>query len=383
MRTRISDATGSIAAHDWNALLADSNPFLRHEFLHALETSGCATQENGWQTCHVLCDNDAGQLIGALPLYLKTNSQGEFVFDFAWANAYQQAGLHYYPKLVSAVPFTPATGHRLLVDPQLDPATSAAVTRQLMQAAIQLARDTDASSLHVLFPSAAETDFLADQQLMLRKDCQFHWHNRNYSNFDEFLETFTASKRKKTKRERRRIAEHGIRFEIRNGSQLDQAHWEEIIPLYNTTFMRRGRMPYLNAEFFATIANSMPDNLVVFLGYEKQELVAVSICFRSDDTLYGRYWGANRFIDSLHFETCYYQGIDYCIREGLQNYEPGTQGEHKISRGFVPTQTWSAHWLSHPQFSAAVDDYLQRERVHIDEYMDVVNSHVPYKEERS
>jgi predicted N-acyltransferase len=383
MRTRISDATGSIAAHDWNALLADSNPFLRHEFLHALETSGCATQENGWQTCHVLCDNDAGQLIGALPLYLKTNSQGEFVFDFAWANAYQQAGLHYYPKLVSAVPFTPATGHRLLVDPQLDPATSAAVTRQLMQAVIQLARDTDASSLHVLFPSAAETDFLADQQLMLRKDCQFHWHNRNYSNFDEFLETFTASKRKKTKRERRRIAEHGIRFEIRNGSQLDQAHWEEIIPLYNTTFMRRGRMPYLNAEFFATIANSMPDNLVVFLGYEKQELVAVSICFRSDDTLYGRYWGANRFIDSLHFETCYYQGIDYCIREGLQNYEPGTQGEHKISRGFVPTQTWSAHWLSHPQFSAAVDDYLQRERVHIDEYMDVVNSHVPYKEERS
>jgi predicted N-acyltransferase len=379
MRIRISDATGSVPADDWNALLPDSNPFLRHEFLHALEISGCATPETGWQSCHVLCEDDDGKLVGALPLYLKHNSQGEFVFDFAWANAYQQAGLHYYPKLVSAVPFTPATGHKLLINPQLTQQARDNVARQLIAAAIQLAHDNDASSLHVLFPEPQETKLLAEHELMLRKDCQFHWHNHDYTDFDAFLETFTASKRKKTKRERRRIIESGIQFEVLNGAQLDEKNWQEIIPLYNTTFHRHGRTPYLNKEFFTTIARSMPDKLVVFLGRQEQELVAIAICFRSDDTLYGRYWGASRFIDSLHFETCYYQGIDYCIREGLKCFEPGTQGEHKISRGFVPTQTWSAHWLSHPQFSAAVDDYLQRERIHIDEYMDVVNDRVPYK----
>jgi predicted N-acyltransferase len=381
MRTRITEAIGTIPTDDWNALLADRNPFLRHEFLGAIEASGCASPETGWLPCHVLCESDEGALLGALPLYLKNNSQGEFVFDFAWANAYHQAGLPYYPKLVCAVPFTPATGRRLLVNPAAGADDSKAIRNALMETALQLARDNDASSLHVLFPEAEEIQALEDHDLMLRKDCQFHWHNRDYADFDEFLGTFTSSKRKKTRRERRRITESGIHFETRHGNEIDAELWEQIIPLYNTTFLRRGRAPYLNRECLERIARSMPESMVVFLGYRGEEMVATAICFRSDETLYGRYWGANQFIDSLHFETCYYQGIEYCIDEGLKRFEPGTQGEHKISRGFVPVQTWSAHWLSHPQFAAAIDNYLQRERAHIEKYMDVIREHVPYRGE--
>jgi predicted N-acyltransferase len=379
MQTRVSESIRTILPDDWNGLLADQNPFLRHEFLAALEESGCASENTGWLPCPILCESDAGKLLGAMPLYLKNNSQGEFVFDFAWASAYHQAGMHYYPKLVAAVPFTPASGPRLLVHPDADDAGE--IRTLLIKAAIQLAQENDASSLHVLFPQDSETEQLKEQGLLLRKDCQFHWRNRNYKNFDEFLETFTSSKRKKTRRERRRIAESGVRFEVRHGDELDTADWERIMPLYNTTFVRRGRPPYLNQEFFELVSSTMAENLVVFLGFKETELVATAICFRSNETLYGRYWGANQFIDSLHFETCYYQGIDYCIEHGLQSFEPGTQGEHKISRGFVPTQTWSAHWLAQPQFAAAIDEYLDRERAHIDEYIDTVWEHVPYRNE--
>ena len=379
MRTRVSESIRTILPDEWNALLPDENPFLRHEFLAALEESGCASEDTGWLPCPILCESAAGKLLGAIPLYLKNNSQGEFVFDFAWANAYQQAGLHYYPKLVAAVPFTPATGPRLLIHPDAD--ESDQIRTALIKAAIQLAEDNHASSLHVLFPQEAETEVLKAQGLLLRKDCQFHWQNRNYRNFDEFLATFTSSKRKKTRRERRRMEEHGVHFEVRHGDELDARDWDRIMPLYTTTFLRRGRSPYLNQEFFELVAKNMAANLVVFMGFKESELVATAICFRSNETLYGRYWGANQFIDSLHFETCYYQGIDYCIEHGLQSFEPGTQGEHKISRGFVPTQTWSAHWLAQPQFAAAIDEYLDRERAHIDEYIDTVWEHVPYRDE--
>jgi hypothetical protein len=379
MRIRISEAIQDIPAADWNGLLVDSNPFLRHEFLTALEESGCVSEATGWLPCPVLCEGDSGDLIGALPLYRKTNSHGEFVFDFAWANAYHQSGLQYYPKLVSAVPFTPATGPRLLVHPgHPEPA---AVQGELLKAAIGLTDANDASSLHILFLPETHRAILSEHKLMLRRDCQFHWHNQDYKDFNDFLQSFTASKRKKTRRERRRIAEAGIRFEIRCGDELSDTDWDAIFPLYQTTFNRRGREPYLNRNFFDLVSVSMPRQLIVILGYLDTELVAVSICFRSDDTLYGRYWGANRFIDSLHFETCYYQGIDYCIEQGLQRFEPGTQGEHKVSRGFVPTVTWSAHWLSQPQFAAAVDDYLRREGAHMDMYIESVRGHVPYRKE--
>ena len=253
------------------------------------------------------------------------------------------------------------------------------VAATLLETARELANLRGTSSLHILFPDPLQAQMLKSANLLLRKDCQFHWHNQQYSDFDDFLAQFTAEKRKKTRRERRRVQEAGITFRILTGKDLAEADWDEIMPLYSATFTRRGRPPYLNQDCLVQLAASMANSLVLFLGYTGRELVAVALCFRSDTTLYGRYWGATRFIDSLHFETCYYQGIEFCIREGLQTFEPGTQGEHKIARGFVPTETWSAHWLSHPEFARAIDAYLDREREHIENYIDAATEHVPYR----
>lgn len=376
MQARVIQSIAEVEPGTWNGLRGTDNPFVRHEFLHALEESGSVGAASGWQPCHLLQEDDNGDLIAALPLYLKTNSYGEFVFDFAWADAYSRAGLDYYPKLVSAIPFTPATGPRCLVGRSQDYAKHC---KFLLAAAVNLADETGASSLHFLFPEANELQHLADAGLLLRKDCQFHWHNRDYESFDAFLGEFTSAKRKKTRRERRRIREAGIRFEVHTGLELDEAKWEQLMPLYTSTFWQRGRHPYINVEFFRTVSQSMPENIVVFVAYKGADAIATAICFQSTTTLYGRYWGSSGFYDSLHFETCYYQGIDYCIRQGLQRFEPGTQGEHKISRGFVPVETWSAHWLSHPQFAAAVDHFLGRERQYVDHYIEAVQDHMPYR----
>jgi len=377
MRTRVVQSINELCAADWNALLHNQAdyPFLKHEFLQALEDSGCVSDKTGWYPLHAVCEAENGDLLGALPLYLKTNSYGEFVFDFAWAGAYQRAGLSYYPKLVSAVPFTPATGPRFLTAADSDPV----VASLLLQESQELAARNSASSLHILFADSLSQDIARQSDMLMRKDCQFHWNNRGYGDFADFLDTFTAVKRKKVRRERRRVSEAGIEFQTLTGAQMDDQLWNSIMPLYAGTFLRRGRDPYLNREFFIQVSRTMPDNLVIFAGYRQDQLAGVAICFRSDTHLYGRYWGANDFVDSLHFETCYYQGIDYCIENGLQVFEPGTQGEHKISRGFVPVETWSAHWLSHPQFSAAIDEHLDTERRHVERYMDVLGEHVPYK----
>ena len=271
------------------------------------------------------------------------------------------------------------TGNRAQILLSLGAKAAEEVAERLLDAARELAYSCGASSLHILFPEPQQAQVLQSSNLLLRKDCQFHWHNRQYSDFDDFLGEFTAEKRKKTRRERRRVQEAGISFRTLTGKELSTADWDEIMPLYAATFTRRGRQPYLSRDCFVQLSSSMPHNLVAFLGYAGNELVAVALCFRSDTTLYGRYWGATRFIDSLHFETCYYQGIEFCIREGLQTFEPGTQGEHKIARGFVPTETWSAHWLSHPEFARAIDAYLSREREHIEHYIDVAAEHVPYR----
>lgn len=377
MQTRILDSISDVPPDEWNSLRGpEANPFLRHEFLYALEASGSASPRAGWHPCHIVLRDDRGQLAGAMPLYQKTNSYGEFVFDFAWANAYHQAGLRYYPKLVSAIPFTPASGPRCLTHTDAD---SDIVIEQLLAAAVGVGDAVNASSLHILFPEAGELPRMRAADLLVRKDCQFHWHNDGYRDFDQFLEGFTSAKRKKARRERRRVAEAGIHFETLDGNDMTPALWDEIIPLYASTFWQRGRDPYINREFFAQISKTMPDNVVLFIARQNTRTVAVAICFRSAATLYGRYWGSVGYFDSLHFETCYYQGIDYCIREGLQRFEPGTQGEHKIARGFVPVETWSAHWLSHPRFADAVDSYLSHERRHIDRYIDAVRDHVPYR----
>jgi predicted N-acyltransferase len=374
MQVSVNDAIRDVAATEWNALGDDDCPFLRHEFLAAAEESGSVSAASGWRPRHLTVRQD-GRLLGAMPLYEKSHSWGEFVFDWAWARAYEQAGLSYYPKLVSAVPFTPAPGRRVLTDRESGREAAAA----LLSAAIDLARDGSCSSLHVLFPDQDELTRLEDAGLQLRKDCQFHWHNRDYADFDEFLATFSSAKRKKAKRDRRRVAEAGIRFRRLSGREIDADLWQTVYGLISTTFMRRGSLPYFNLDFFLRVAAAMPDNVLVVLAERRGRMIAAAVFFESDTVLYGRYWGSDGDYDALHFETCYYQGIDYCIDTGKRIFEPGTQGEHKISRGFVPVPTWSAHWLAHPEFFSAIADYLDEERRYVERYMQAVDAHSPYR----
>ena len=367
----------AVDAGAWNAL-AGSNLLLRHEFLRAQETSGCVGPGTAWQPCHMLLHDGSGELVGALPLFLKHDSHGEFVFDWSWADAYERAGLEYYPKLVSAVPFTPANGTRLLVR---DDACADMIRQALIAAALEFAEGAQLSSWHVLFPTDAERQAFTAAGLLERKACQFHWHNDGYTDFDDFLSRFSSAKRKKAKRERRRIAEAGIHFEHLTGAEVSASDWDAIYDFYSHTFLRRGRAPYLNRKFFEAMVQHLPDNLVVILARFDNKPIASAICFRGDDTLFGRYWGSLADFHSLHFETCYYQGIEYCIREGLSCFEPGTQGEHKISRGFMPTATWSFHWLREPGFYDAIQNYLERETSHVDSYMAHWDEHLPYRQD--
>jgi predicted N-acyltransferase len=375
MRLTVHEAISGVAADAWNALAGDAYPFLRHEFLLAAEQTGCVAEDAGWAPRHLTLEH-GGRLLGAMPLYQKQHSWGEFVFDWAWARAYEQAGLSYYPKLVSAVPFTPAPSSRLLLADKADAATACA----LIEGAIALAERTACSSLHVLFPLEEELPALRDAGLMPRKDCQFHWRNCDYSDFDEFLQTFTASKRKKARRDRRRVSEAGIRFRRLKGADLDTSTWEQVYRLISITFMRRGSLPYYNLGFFLRLSAALPDNILVVLAEHRGEAIAAAVFYESPTTLYGRYWGSSAHHNALHFETCYYQGIDYCIDKGLQLFEPGTQGEHKISRGFASATTWSAHWLAHPRFSRAIEDYLEEEARHLDRYIEAVDARSPYRD---
>ena len=376
MRVTVHDSIADISSERWNALAGDAYPFLRFEFLRAAESSGCVSEESGWLPCHLTLEHDDGSLRAALPLYEKYHSWGEFVFDWAWANAYERAGLSYYPKLVSAVPFTPAQSTRIL----LDDATDREAADALLQAALLLAEDRECSSLHLLFPTAPEADRLRESGLMIRKDCQFHWHNQDYDDFDGFLATFSSSKRKKARRDRRHVREAGIRFRRLTGNDLTAGLLRTVFGLISRTFRLRGMLPYYNLAFFEALAAELPDNLLVVLAEDNDEPVAAAVFFVSSDTLYGRYWGSAGHYNALHFETCYYQGIDYCIEHGISTFEPGTQGEHKISRGFMPEATWSAHWLAHPEFAAAIGDYVSEERRHIESYMDAIDLHSPYRQ---
>jgi len=373
LKVTVHDSISSVSAAAWNRLAGPSYPFLNHEFLAAAEETGCVSDAQGWHPCHLTIEDD-GDLVAAMPLYEKMHSWGEFVFDWSWARAYEQAGLNYYPKLVSAVPYTPACSPRMLTV-----RGSRSDRRQLLNAALDLAAERDCSSLHLLFPLAEEIDVLKPEGLIIRKDCQFHWHNRGYGDFDQFLGTFSSAKRKKARRDRRRVAEAGISFRRLHGDELDGDAWAVIYPLLARTFMRRGSLPYFNMPFFEALSKRMPDGILAIVAEKSGEVIAAAVFFESPEVLYGRYWGSSGHFDALHFETCYYQGIDYCIETGKRRFEPGTQGEHKISRGFEPTSTWSAHWLAHPAFAEAVGRYVDEEVRHIDHYIDAVGGHVPYK----
>jgi uncharacterized protein len=376
VRARFLRSIAEIGAAEWNSLEGTRfQPFLRHEFLLSMEESGCITPRTGWQPQHLVLDDAKGRLLGALPLFRKSHSRGEFVFDFAWANAYTQHGLAYYPKLLSAIPFTPVTGPRLLVHAAAD---ASSVKAALIRTASDYARSERLSSFHLLFPAEADLEAARRAGLIERRDCQFHWFNRGYDSFDAFLATFTAEKRKKAKRERRRVAEAGIVFDTRSGADMDDELWETVYEFYADTFYRHGHEPYLNLDFFKRIGARMPDRLMLKIARHGSSPIALAIFFVGEDALYGRYWGAGGNYHSLHFETCYYQGIEYCIEHGLQRFEPGTQGEHKVPRGFVPTITGSAHYIRDERFAAAIRDYALREARGVDDYAAAVNEHVPY-----
>ncbi len=374
MKVTVNNSISDIPQDQWNELAGETCPFLQHQFLNQAEQTNCVSSASGWSPRHLTIYEHTA-LRAAMPLYEKSHSWGEFVFDSAWANAYQQTGLSYYPKLVSALPFTPVPSRRLLLRDPNDAEAAAA----LLQAALSLARQSNCSSLHILFPTAEEIPWLEEAGLLIRKDCQFHWHNHNYRNFDDFLTTFTAAKRKKVRRDRRRVAEDGITFRRISGTDADRATWALVYRLISTTFKIRGSMPYFNESFFVHIAEQIPDSILIVLAEIGSQAIAAAVFFENKDCLYGRYWGADGRYNSLHFETCYYQGIDYCIESGKKYFEPGTQGEHKVSRGFIPVSTWSAHWLAHPQFSAAIGKYLDAEGKHVDRYMHAIDAHTPYK----
>ena len=372
---RFLDSIAQISPRDWNALAGTGQPFLRHEFLLALEESGCAAPRTGWDPKHLIIEDSGGAALAAMPLFRKSHSRGEFVFDFSWAGAYAEHGLKYYPKLLTAVPFTPVSGPRMLLAPQADPK---ALSKLLVRSVIDYAQQGQMSSWHVLFPDEDGAVELDRAGLILRRDCQFHWFNHGYESFEAFLAGFTAEKRKKAKRERRRVAEAGIEFDTLHGGDMDASLWRAVYSFYADTFHRHGHEPYLNLDFFKRIAAAMPNEIMLKVARIGAEPIAVAIFFVGSEALYGRYWGAGGNFHSLHFEACYYQGIEYCIEKGLQRFEPGTQGEHKVPRGFVPTLTHSAHYIADPRFAAAIRDYAAREARGVDHYAAAVNEHVPY-----
>jgi hypothetical protein len=367
---RILDSLEELAPAAWNRLAGDS-PFLQHAFLHGLHATGCACPATGWSPQYVTLWED-GELTGGMPLYLKSHSYGEYVFDWSWAEAYQQHGLRYYPKLLCAVPFTPATGGRLLADtPQR--------RRALLDGAFEVAARAKASSLHVLFPPPEQAAELESRGLMLRSTVQFHWENPGCGDFDAYLASMNHDKRKKIKQERRRVREAGVTFRWLSGHEADESDWDFFTWCYNRTYRQHYSTPYLNRAFFRHLAASMPEHLLLVIGSRSGKPISAALNMHNRTTLYGRYWGAAEFHSGLHFETCYYQAIEFCIAHGLRAFEGGAQGEHKLARGLLPQRTLSAHWLAHPQFARAVEHFLARETRGVGTYLDELNEHSPFK----
>ncbi|HEB95314.1 MAG TPA: N-acetyltransferase [Sedimenticola thiotaurini] len=371
---RILSGLEQVPAAEWNRLVPGNHPFLRHEFLHAMERHGCVGAEFGWLPRHLTLWQQ-GRLVAAMPLYEKHNGYGEFVFDHAWADAWARAGLRYYPKLVSAIPYTPATGRRLLAEPGREET----LWPLLRQAAVELARATGASGVHWLFPVAEEQRFLQRQGLLARHDCQFHWRNRDYRDFDHFLTTLAAKKRKNIRRERRLVRQSGVRLRRFDGHDAGEAEWRAFADFYQRLFERKWGMATFNHGFFHEVAQQLPEQVLLVLAERQGRYIAGALMYRSDDCLYGRHWGAIETVDGLHFEACYYQGIEYCIERGLQRFEPGAQGEHKLARGFLPVRTCSSHWVAAGGLRQPVARFCADERAAVADYIERMENASPYR----
>ena len=358
MRIEIHDNLRRVDCAEWNRLNPSNNPFLRYEFLAALENNNCLGERHGWFPRYFLYYTDDHRLVAAAPGYIKTNSYGEFVFDWAWAEAYQKNALPYYPKMVVSVPYTPVTGARMLISSDVDYTETA---RTMIRSVRDFCERQNLSSLHWLFTLPHETDLLESDGLLRRLGCQYHWANDSYDCFDDFLSRLRARKRKQIKRERRRSHEQGIELVTKHGNELSESEIALMHHYYASTFDKKWGEASLTLGFFKDVARTMGESIVVVFARKAGQIIACSIMFRSSESLFGRYWGCDEDYNSLHFETCFYRGIDYCIANKLLRFEPGAQGEHKIWRGFLPTKTWSAHWIADRRFRDAIANYLQQE----------------------
>jgi len=377
LNIRIHASLDEISATDWDKLNQTGNPTVSHRFLSALEHNNCVGKKFGWVGHHIAAYDESDALVGAMLLYIKDNSYGELVFDWSWADAFHRSGLPYYPKGVCAIPYTPATGPRLLVAAQ---ANADEVRNHLFDAALQQARLLQLSSLHWLFTNEADTGFLQQHGLAIRLDCQYHWHNQGYQDFDDFLSRLTSRRRKEIRRERRLAHESGLQIDVVSGHQASTQQLLDAAHFYQTTYDKKAGLATLNHGFFCELAEHAPDTLLLIFARDHDRAIACAIFFVGADTLYGRNWGCDTYIPNLHFELCYYQGIDYCIDHGLQHFEPGAQGEHKISRGFMPTETWSAHWIAHDAFRAAITDFASNEKRAMQAHIEILKEKSPYKQ---
>lgn len=373
-RTQLIHDLSTIGEAQWSQLLAQqahANPFLSYAFLHAMHASHSASTASGWKVCFLsLWENEL--LVAVMPLYEKSHSYGEYVFDWAWANAYQEHGLSYYPKLLSAIPFTPVCGQRLI-------AKDGASKNALLNALTQLLASTNYSSAHVLFPPEEEIALFEQAGFLIRTGVQFHWKNQGFGHFDDFLATLSLKKRKNIRAERKKVQEAGVTFEQLTGNDISKAHWDFFKSCYDQTYYEHRSTPYLNADFFARVANTMPNNVTLIIANKADKAIASSLLIHDENTLYGRYWGCLESVSCLHFETAYYQAIEFCIQHKIATFEGGAQGEHKLARGFLPVKTFSAHLLAEPAFADAVSRFLEREQHGIDNYIDELNEHSPYK----
>jgi hypothetical protein len=379
-RIDVISEIAQIDASEWDACAGDADPFVSHAFLDALEQSGSAVGDRGWLPQHLVARNADGRVVGATPLYLKSHSYGEYVFDWGWADAYERAGGRYYPKLQCAVPFTPVTGPRLLVNQALPADTRDSVADALIAGLQEVARRHSVSSLHVTFPTRGERDRLAESDFLLRLGLQYHLYNPGYQSFDDFLAALQSRKRKQIKRERREVAESGLRLKRLTGSDIETRHWDAFYAFYLRTADKRWGFPYLTEEFFHEIGRRMPERILLVMAEEADGTpVAGALNLIGGHALYGRNWGAIEDYDFLHFEACYYQAIEFAIQNGLSRVEAGAQGEHKIQRGYLPVATHSAHWIADPALDQAVSDFLQRERRAVDRQIAGLSQHSPYK----
>jgi hypothetical protein len=382
LTARIAGSAAEIGQAAWNTCAnpegsANPHPFTRYEFFAAVEASGSASARTGWRPLHLVVEQDE-RIVGLLPMYLKNHSQGEYVFDSAWADAFDRAGGDYYPKLQASVPFTPVTGKRLLIAPDVD---EAKVRQMLLAAGTSAVKELKASSLHITFLTAEEWETAGELGYLQRNDQQFHWENKGYDSFDQFLGELSSDKRKNLRKERAKVREAGVEFDWLTGDTLTEAAWDRFWDFYMDTGSRKWGHPYLTRKFFSMLGETMADQTLLVMAKKDGRYIAGALNLFGESVLFGRNWGCTEYIPFLHFETCYYQAIDFAIAHKFKRVEAGAQGAHKLLRGYMPCPTYSAHFIAHPGLRRAIDDYLRRERMAVAEHIEELAEHAPFKKE--